>query len=233
MGNARRTRIDPALVPASPNLDFEQVLWEAGARVVAGIDEAGRGALAGPVACGAVILPCDVNIMQKLAGVRDSKEMTPDQREFWAERIRKTALAEAVGYASSGEIDAMGILPATALAAARALQALKLSPEHLLLDYIFLPDCDQPQTALIKGDQRSLSIAAASVLAKTSRDELLRKLDQAYPGYGFAVHKGYGTALHLAALERLGPTPAHRFSFQPVRKAQDQANEPSLKDFLR
>ncbi len=221
MERAHRTRIDPALVPASPNLDFEQALWEAGLGFVAGIDEAGRGALAGPVACGVVILPRHPMTMQALAGVRDSKQMTPAQREFWSGRIREIALAGAVGYASPGEIDQIGILPATHLAAYRAVQALEIPPEHLLLDYLFLSDCELPQTSLIKGDQRSLSIAAASVLAKTGRDALLRELDQEHPGYGFAVHKGYGTAMHLAALERLGPAPVHRFTFQPVKKLQE------------
>ena len=217
MGSSRLTRIDPALVPASPDLRFEKALWEAGLRHIAGIDEAGRGALAGPVACAAVILPPDPTLTQTLAGVRDSKQMSPEQREFWSGKIRTAALASAVGYASPAEIDQIGILPATHLAADRAVQALELPPEHLLLDYLFLPDCSLPQTALIKGDQRSLSIAAASVLAKTGRDALLRELDKGYPGYGFATHKGYGTAFHLAALERLGPAPAHRYSFQPVK----------------
>jgi len=213
----RSRRIDPALIPASPDLSFEQALWGAGWVQVAGIDEAGRGALAGPVACAAVILPPEPNLMRSLAGVRDSKQMRPAQREYWAGRIQEAASACAVAYASPEEVDQIGILPATHLAAQRAVQVLAVHPEHLLLDYLFLVDCELPQTSLIKGDQRSLSIAAASVLAKTSRDARLRELDQHYPGYGFAVHKGYGTAVHLAALQRLGPCPVHRFSFHPLK----------------
>lgn len=218
MGRSRQSRIDPSLVPDSPDLRFEQALWEAGLRYLAGIDEAGRGALAGPVACAAVILPCDQQIKSTLSGVRDSKEMSPDQREYWARKIRAAALASAVGYASPAEIDQIGILPATHLAAWRAVSALEIRPEHLLLDYLFLPECELPQTALIKGDQRSLTIATASVLAKTGRDALLCELDKGYPGYGFAVHKGYCTAYHLAALERLGPAVVHRYSFEPVKR---------------
>ena len=199
-----------------PNLTLERALWKSGLTYVAGLDEAGRGALAGPVACAAVILLPDPNLAQRLEGVRDSKQMTPAQRECWSGHIREAALTWAVAYASNDEIDQLGILPATHLAAYRALQALAVPPEHLILDYLFLAECELPQTSLIKGDQRSLSIAAASVLAKTSRDALLCELDHVYPGYGFAVHKGYGTASHLAALRRLGPTPTHRRTFRPV-----------------
>jgi ribonuclease HII len=119
-----------------------------------------------------------------------------------------------VGFATAEEIDQMGILPATRLAAYRALEALKSPPLHLLLDYLFLPDIPTPQTALIKGDRRSLSIAAASILAKTSRDAHMRELDLVYPGYGFAVHKGYGTVSHRSALRHLGASPVHRMSFE-------------------
>jgi ribonuclease HII len=145
--------------------------------------------------------------------VRDSKQLTPDQRETTREKILQLALAWGVGYATNEEIDLIGILPATRIAAWRALKSLSISPAHLLLDYIFLPDIPVPQTALIKGDCRSLSIAAASILAKTARDATLRELDQVYPGYGFAAHKGYGTEAHRAALQRLGACPLHRLSF--------------------
>jgi ribonuclease HII len=184
---------------------------------VAGIDEAGRGALAGPVSAAAVILPPETSVLCKLKGVRDSKQMTPAARQAAREMILEHALSWGVGYASAAEIDQVGIVPATRLAAWRALERLSLPPAHLLLDYLFLPDVALPQTALIKGDCRSLSIAAASVLAKTARDVLLCELDSTYPGYGFAAHKGYGTQAHRNALQRLGPCPAHRrsFSFHP------------------
>jgi ribonuclease HII len=148
-----------------------------------------------------------------LRGVRDSKQMTPFQRQAAREQILRYAVAWGVGMASSQEIDQMGILPATRLAACRALESLTLPPTHLLLDYLFLPESPIPQTALTKGDCRSLTIAAASVLAKTSRDALMCALEATYPGYGFAAHKGYGTIAHREALQRLGVSSIHRLSF--------------------
>jgi ribonuclease HII len=204
---------DISLLPPEPDLSFEQALWDAGLTIVAGIDEAGRGALAGPVSAAAVILPPEKEITGQLKGVRDSKQMTPCQREKVREKILQYVTAWGVGFATAGEIDQMGILPATRLAASRALEALTLPPSHLLLDYLFLPDIPTPQTALIKGDCRSLSIAAASILAKTSRDALMREIDLTYPGYGFAAHKGYGTLAHRVALQRIGASPVHRISF--------------------
>ena len=211
-------RIDPSLIPPMPNLSFETAFWEADIQKVAGIDEAGRGALAGPVAAAAVILPPDPGVGERLAGVRDSKIMTPAQRERWRTSIQGEALAWGVGFASPSEIDAYGIVPATRLAAQRALNELSLSPEHLLLDYLLLPDNPIPQTWLVKGDARSLSIAAASVLAKTIRDEHLRELDKKYPGYGLASHKGYGTKAHRQAIAELGPSSIHRMTFAPMRE---------------
>ncbi len=205
---------DLNLLPPEPDLSFEMALWKAGMTVVAGIDEAGRGALAGPVAAGAVILPPDETIMSCLSGVRDSKQLSAEQREKAREKILGHAIAYGVGFATSQEIDQIGILPATRLAIQRALACLELAPAHLLLDYLLLPDVQIPQTALIKGDCRSLSIAAASILAKTSRDAVLRELELTYPGYGFASHKGYGTQAHRAALRRLGACPIHRLSFE-------------------
>lgn len=200
-----------------PDLSFETELWANGRRYIAGIDEAGRGALAGPVAAAALILPQHLDLKAKLHGVRDSKQMTPNQREYWAKILRTTALVWSVGFASHAEIDTLGILPATRLAARRALESLAIQPDHLLLDYLKLADVDLPQTSLVKGDCRSLSIAGASVLAKTARDAIMRELDGQYPGYGFPAHKGYGTAAHLGALARLGPCPLHRLSFAPLR----------------
>jgi ribonuclease HII len=204
---------DRSLIPAEPDLSFELALWKAGLTRVAGIDEAGRGALAGPVAAAAVILPPKKWLVKWLRGVRDSKQLSPAQREIARGVILRYAVCWGVGFASSQEIDQMGILPATRLAAGRALEELSQSPAHLLLDYLFLPEVGIPQTALIKGDCRSLSIAAASILAKTTRDTQMRELDRLYPGYDFSGHKGSGTVQHRAALQQLGPCPVHRRSF--------------------
>lgn len=204
---------DLSLLPPAPDLAFELPLWAAGSLALAGIDEAGRGALAGPVAAAAVILPPEARIVDCLQGVRDSKLMTPEQRDAAREKILKYASTWGVGFASSQEIDQIGILPATRLAACRALESLSTPPDHILLDYLFLPDVDTPQTALVKGDRRSLSIAAASVLAKTSRDALMREMEHTYPGYGFGRHKGYGTQAHRLAIQRQGVCPQHRLSF--------------------
>ena len=194
-----------------PTLEFEQNLWNSGFTRIAGIDEAGRGAWAGPVAAAAVILPVDPSLTHTLDRVRDSKLMTPLARETWAPRIKESAAGWGVGFASAEEIDRLGIVPATKLAAARALE--NLLPDYLITDYLIFPEMDLPQTALVKGDQRSLSVAAASVLAKTARDALLRELDAHYPGYGFARHKGYGTRIHQDAIRKLGRSEIHRRSF--------------------
>ncbi len=204
---------DRSLIPAEPDLAFEMELWQAGHTAIAGVDEAGRGALAGPVAAAVVILPPEIEAMKVLRGVRDSKQMTPEQRESARDKIMRFSRCWGVGFASSAEIDQLGILPATRLAVNRALASLCVVPTHILLDYLQIPELSTPQTSLVKGDCRSLSIAAASVLAKTSRDALLRKLEHVYPGYGFARHKGYGTLAHRDAILRLGPCPEHRLSF--------------------
>jgi ribonuclease HII len=207
---------DPAEIPPAPDLRYELPLWAGGLALVAGLDEAGRGAWAGPVVAGAVILPAQPEIAGLLARVRDSKQMTPLQRAHWAAEIQRHAAAWAVGAAASEEIDQLGIVPATRLAMRRALEALALPAEHLLIDALRLPELDLPQTALIKGDARSLSIAAASVLAKTARDAWMARLAEEFPEYRFAGNKGYGTAAHWEALQRGGPCPAHRRSFAPV-----------------
>lgn len=200
--------------PVTPDLTLESALWEARIRMVAGIDEAGRGALAGPVAAAAVTLPEDLSVLERLHGVRDSKQMTPGARQVWSKEIKRIALTWSVGFASAQEIDQIGIVPATRLAVQRALAELSCQPEHLLLDYLFLPECSLPQTALVKGDARCLSIASASILAKTARDDLLIQFDQTYPGYGLAANKGYGTAQHRQAIVNRGLTAIHRQSFQ-------------------
>jgi ribonuclease HII len=200
----------------TPDLLEETALWAVGISHVAGIDEAGRGAWAGPVAAGAVILPPDPAVAGCLGGVRDSKQMTPAQREFWAVQIRSTVLAWGVGFASHDEVDDLGLLVATRLAMLRAVQMMPITPVFLLIDAVKLAT-DIPQRALIKGDARCLSIAAASVLAKTARDACMVEQGLLYPGYGFHRHKGYGTAAHQEALLLEGVCPIHRRSFAPVR----------------
>ncbi len=214
-----------------PDLQLERTLWESGCQWVAGLDEAGRGAWAGPVFAAAVILPAAMDSAEQLQGVRDSKQMTPLQREQWAERIRQVAAHWGVGAASNEEIDQHGIVAATRLAMQRALLACGITPAHLLMDALRLPLLDIPQTALIRGDQQSLSIAAASVLAKTARDAWMCAQEERFPGYGFAAHKGYGTARHRAALRQFGPCPLHRRSFAPIKKSLDA--EASAVDGLR
>lgn len=205
-------------LPAHPELTFEQALWDARVSLLAGIDEAGRGPLAGPVAAAAVILPADPKVAGLLSLVNDSKRLSPAARQSARLQIQKVALTWGVGFASSAEIDALGILPATRLAVHRAIAELSPPPEHLLLDYLFLPDSPLPQTSLIKGDCRSLSIAAASILAKTARDAFMLDVDTLYPGYGFATHKGYGTPAHRQRIRTLGPCPIHRQSFSLLGK---------------
>lgn len=199
----------------SPDLFHEKKLWK-NYQYVAGLDEAGRGALAGPVCVGAAILPPSrARIFSGLEAVRDSKQLTPRQRELLAPRIKALALAWGIGFASAAEIDELGIVPATRLAAARAVEALAIFPEFLLTDFrLELPELDLPQAALVKGDQRSLSIACASILAKTARDALMTGLDAQYPQYGFARHKGYGTLSHCRAIAQSGYSQLHRRTFE-------------------
>lgn len=215
------------VLPPQPDLAFEQALWQAGTHLVAGLDEAGRGAWAGPVAAAAVVLPAEREIAHLLSGVRDSKLMSAAERERWEGAIKAQAAAWGVGFASREEIDALGIVPATRLAMQRALERLGCPPVHLLIDALRLPAVDLPQTPLVKGDRRSLSIAAASVLAKTARDRLMTALDGEYPGYGFARHKGYGTRAHQAALDALGACPEHRQTFAPVKARLQALADPS------
>ena len=197
-----------------PNLSFEHKLWQSGLTYIAGMDEAGRGALAGPVAVGAVILSNKPHLSSTLSGVRDSKQMTPLARERLGPRIKESALAWSVGLASPEEIDSLGIVAATRLAGLCALETLSVFPDFLLTDFrLELPELDVPQTSLVKGDVKCLSIAAASVLAKTARDALMCELDSQYPGYGLGKHKGYGTPFHRQALKRLGYSDIHRKTF--------------------
>jgi ribonuclease HII len=210
-------RIDPSLIPEAPDLNFELALWKEGLSYVAGIDEAGRGCLAGPVSAAAVILPKTENQPVLFSGIRDSKQLSKEQREKEQKIIEVNCLTWGVGHASNLEIDQYGIVPATRLAVGRALEKLKYQPEHLLVDYIILPNNPLPQTRLIKGDARSISIAAASILAKTHRDAVMIALAERYPAYDLGTNKGYGTAAHREAIKKNGPTPLHRMSFAPIR----------------
>ncbi len=219
-----------------PTLEEELALLAQGYRFIAGLDEAGRGCLAGPVVAAAVILPVerlarqrpavpeatgpdqDPSALLLLTKVRDSKQMTPVQRERMYGVIQQQALAVGVGIAPVELIDERNILEATRWAMREALAQLQVRPEALLLDALTLPGVALPQRPLIKGDARCLSIAAASVIAKVTRDHLMERLHEEFPVYGFDRHKGYGTEAHLAALRRYGVSPHHRRSFAPVRE---------------
>jgi ribonuclease HII len=196
-------------------LRYETALWVTGVTRVAGVDEAGMSPLAGPVVAGAVIFEPG----SRVPGVDDSKKLSAKERERLADAIRERAVAWAVGRAEVHEIDSINIYWAGLLAMKRAVQGLSRAPQHLLLDARLLKELVIPQQRIVKGDAKSLSIAAASILAKTSRDKWMCELDREYPGYGFAKHKGYPVREHTDALSRLGACPVHRRSFAPVRQA--------------
>ncbi len=176
---------------------------------ICGIDEAGRGPLAGPVVAGAVILPKDVKILY----LNDSKKLTPARRSVLYDQIMEEAISVGIGMADAGRIDEINILQATYEAMRKAIAGLSHTPELLLNDAVTIPDVALPQVSIIKGDARSLSIAAASVIAKVTRDRMMEGYEELFPGYGFAENKGYGTREHIAALQKLGPCPIHRASF--------------------
>ncbi len=204
-----------------PDLEHEQAMGEqVGGWLIAGIDEAGRGALAGPVTAAAVILPLrDSQKLRQLAPLNDSKQLTARQRERCYDLIVAHAVAWSVASVPAGDIDAMGILPATRQAMVAAVRQLSAAPLALLIDGpMRLRQLSLPQLGIIRGDCHSLSIAAASILAKVSRDRHMQALDSQYPLYGLAQHKGYGTPAHTAALAAHGPTPIHRCTFAPIRQ---------------
>ncbi len=211
--------IRPDTIPPYPTLQFEQELWQQGVARIGGVDEVGRGPLAGPVVAGAVVLEAET--AAAWSGLfTDSKQMTEPQRESAYEALIDAGVKHAVGACPSEEIDAIGIAAATKLAMARAIEGLDPQPQHLLIDALKLELVGLPQTAIIKGDAISMSIAAASVIAKVTRDRLMAGVfEEQFPGYGFASHKGYGTAAHMAALREQGPCDIHRSSFRPVREA--------------
>lgn len=209
----------------APTWDFEHDLYARGHRIIAGVDEAGRGAWAGPLVAGAVVLPHpqdlegSPDLASGLAELRDSKMLTHETRERLLALIQEAAVGVGVGIVSAGLIDVIGIGPANRLAWARALRSLGLKPDHLLLDAFKLPAWRAPQKAIIRGDAACISIAAASVVAKVTRDRIMQELENTHPGYGFAQHKGYGTRLHSDAIKLLGVAPTHRRSFAPIRAA--------------
>ncbi len=202
----------------TPTLDHEQRLWAAGYHYVAGIDEAGRGALAGPVVAAAVVLAENSLRDGVWDEVRDSKQLSPARRTKLAAEVSAAALAWGVGRATASEIDAVGIAPATRLAMQRAVAALTVQPDYLLIDWVKLPRLNIRQESMSKADQRIVSVAAASILAKVDRDTELIAMDADFPAYGFARNKGYGAATHLAALAEHGPCAEHRHSFAPIAR---------------
>jgi ribonuclease HII len=199
-------------------LDKEIALLAQGYRFVAGLDEAGRGAWAGPVVAAAVILPLDrMETANTLIGVNDSKKLTAAQRVQFFELIQQTAVATAVGIAPAEMVDECNAVGATRYAMQQALAGLKPIPDYLLIDHLKLPLINIPQTAFAKADCISLTVAAASIIAKVTRDRLMLAYSAQYPGYAFERHKGYGTKAHRAALAQLGPCPLHRLSYEPLQ----------------
>ena len=200
----------------SPNFDHENELGSQGYELIAGIDEVGRGALAGPVVASAVILPHPANLSW-LELVRDSKELNARKRESLFDLINKEAVAVGTGIVPSQVIDSVNIFQATKLAMMQAVEKLPRQPGFLLIDRLSLTQCPIPQRGITRGDKLCLSIACASIVAKVTRDRMMEELDGVYPGYGFARHKGYGTRKHISCLQKLGPSPIHRLYFAPVR----------------
>ncbi len=216
-------RIKKGAAACPPTFEEEQRLYKEGYRFVAGIDEVGRGAVAGPVAAAAVILPADscqlsaTNPFCWLSQVRDSKQLSPRRREELSPWIQKIAISCGVGMVSPEDVDAFGIMEATREAMYLAVEQLLVHPDFLLIDFISLPEILIPQRGLVHGDQISLSIACASILAKVTRDHYMKEMGKVYPGYGMASHKGYATTEHCLSLRQLGPCPIHRRSFEPVK----------------
>lgn len=192
----------------------ENNCWQSGYTRVAGFDEAGRGPLAGPVVAAAFILEPDF----RLEGLNDSKQLSETKRRRFYQEMTSGRWEYGIGIVEAGEIDRLNIYQATRLAMLKALQQLRLPPDFLLVDALVIPDTEVPQRSLIHGDARSVAIAAASVIAKYTRDQLMEEYDLIYPGYGFNKHKGYPTRQHYEALAQLGPTPIHRRSFRLQRE---------------
>jgi ribonuclease HII len=206
---------------AIDRLEFERLCLQQGLTRIAGVDEAGRGPLAGPVLASAVMFPLEwlrQGLPAELAGLNDSKKLSASQREkFFRLLTTDPAVRSSVSESSVEAIEALNILQATHQAMRHALQKLQPPPEQVLVDGLLVPRLGFPHTPIVKGDARSYTIAAASVLAKVTRDRLMEEYDRQYPQYGFAEHKGYGTPRHLAALVRWGPCPLHRRHFGPIK----------------
>lgn len=201
-----------------PHLHKEVALLKQGYRFIAGLDEAGRGAWAGPVVAGAVILPLNrPDLTEALKGLDDSKKLRPVERERLFDLIQKTALSLAVGIAPPALVDQVNVVGATRYAMQQAIEALAVVPDHLLIDHLKLPEIRLPQTTFPKADSISLTVAAASVVAKVTRDRLMVEYGRTYPHYVFERHKGYGTPVHRLALMKHGPCPLHRLSYEPLK----------------
>ena len=215
-------------------LFFEEELWSKGINRVAGVDEAGRGPLAGPVVAAAVVLEPDYARKESgssLAGLTDSKQLSESLREhFYDLLVESSSVSWAVGLASPGEIDSINILQATHLAMARAVKGLQERPEHILVDGLPVKGLPCESTSIIKGDAKSLSIAAASIIAKVTRDRMMLDLHEEYPSYGFDAHKGYGSKRHIQSLLEHGPSPVHRMSFRPVKEAHEIKQRKGVKN---
>ena len=204
-----------------PTFSFEASLWNHGIDFVAGVDEVGRGPLAGPVAAGAVILPSRIRAAGRyrwLARIRDSKQLAAGAREELSHFIWEHSLAAGVGFVPVPQLDHIGIAEASRQAMLAAIGALSERPQHLLIDAFRLPACALPQTPIIRGDALARSIACASIIAKVARDRFMHQQEVLYPGYGFHTNKGYATSEHMDALHRIGPCALHRRSFAPVRE---------------
>lgn len=193
-------------------LQFEEELWQQNCVYIAGIDEVGRGPLAGPVVAATVILPRDFHVLE----INDSKQLSEAKRDALFDKIKNEALAIGVGIKDETIIDKVNIYQATKLAMIEAVENLSIDPQHLLIDAMKL-ELAIPQTSIIKGDAKSLSIAAASIVAKVTRDRMMKDYNEEYPGYGFDKNAGYGTKVHLEGLEKYGVTPIHRKTFAPVK----------------
>lgn len=202
-------------------LKYEKALYKNGVKLIAGVDEVGRGPLVGPVVAAAVILPINYH----LEGLNDSKKLTEKKRERLYDILMQEAIAIGIGEASAKEIDEINIYQASKLAMIRALKNLKIKPEHVLVDAMPLKEIDIPSTSIIHGDALSLSIAAASVIAKVTRDRMMIELDKKYPEYGFAQHKGYPTKKHLEVLQKYGVLDNYRFTYGPVRDLINSCEE--------
>ena len=208
------------IITPEQHYHYENEARTAGYKLIAGGDEAGRGPWAGPVTAAMVILPDEPCIV----GLNDSKKLTRNQRKELFEEIKEKAVAYGIGWASAEEIDKINILEATRLAFQRAFEQLKPQPDYVLLDFIKLPWLKLPHQAFAKGETLSASVAAASILAKESRDIEMERLALEYPDYGFEAHKGYGTAAHIKALKEHGPCPLHRVSFKPIKALLEEIN---------